>query len=287
LLAPLLFGATVRLCDRFAPERVLTAIQSHRVTVFPGVATMFRRLLNSHEFTRDSLASLRVVTSGAAPCPAELCTEWEQKTGVRILCGYGATEVPRTLSYCEGESGDVPNAAGKILPGVEVKIIDEQGKPLPPGEVGELVIKSPSAMTGYLDRPQETREVLADGWFFSGDLGMLLPGGYVRLAGRKRERILRGGYSVFPSEVEAVLMSHPSVAEAAVAAIPHEDLGEEVAAFVSLKPETSMSAEEIIEYCRLQLAHYKYPRKVMILPELPRGRTGKVLKSELVRKYAA
>jgi long-chain acyl-CoA synthetase len=285
LLAPLLFDGTVALLERFTPENVLETIEKNRVTIFPGVATMFRRVLSSPAFAKTDVTSLRVATSGAAPCSAELCSEWEQNSGVKILCGYGATEVPRTLSYCFGDKDDGPSAAGRVMPGVEIKIVDDQGRPLPDGEVGELLIKSPSAMDGYLDHPQETTDVLSDGWFYSGDLGMLLPGGFVRLAGRKRERILRGGYSIFPQEVEAVLMSHPAVAEAAVTGVPHEDLGEEIAAFVALKPQASIAGEEIIEHCKAHLAHYKHPRKVMILPELPRGLTGKVLKSELVKRY--
>jgi long-chain acyl-CoA synthetase len=287
LLAPLLFDATAALLERFTPEKVLDSIKKYRVTVFPGVATMFRRVLSSPAFASADLTSLRAATSGAAPCPAELCLEWEQNTRVKILCGYGATEVPRTLSYSVRDTGDVPTAAGRIMPGVEIKIVDDRGVPVPDGEVGELLIKSPSAMDGYLDRPEETKEVLADGWFSSGDLGMLLPGGFIRLAGRKRERILRGGYSVFPPEVETVLMSHPAVAEAAVVGVPHPDLGEEVAAFVALKPRWETAAEDITEYCKAHLAHYKYPRRVTIIPELPRGLTGKVLKTELVKRYGA
>jgi long-chain acyl-CoA synthetase len=286
LLAPLLSGATVALIDRFNPENVLQTISRYRVTIFPGVATMFRRVLSSPAFSRDDLTSLRVTTSGAAPCPSELCLEWTQNSGVKILCGYGATECPRTLSYCFGEDDDAPIAAGRVMPGVQIKIVDDQGMPLPEGEVGELVINSPSAMSGYLDHPQETKDVLSDGWFHSGDLGVLLPGGFVRLVGRKRERILRGGYSVFPQEVESVLMSHPAVAEAAVAAVPHADLGEEVAAFIAPKPAARITDVEIIEHCKARLAHYKYPRKVMFVTELPRGLTGKVLKAELVKKYA-
>ena len=171
------------------------------------------------------------------------------------------------------------------MPGVEIKAVDEDGTPLPDGDVGELWIKSPSAMEGYLNHPDETREVLCDGWYRSGDLGAVLPGGFVRLVGRKRERILRGGYSVFPQEVEAVVISHPAVAEAAVAGVLDPDLGEEIAAFITLKASAQATGEEIIAYCKERLAHYKYPRKVVILNELPRGAMGKVLKSELLKRY--
>jgi long-chain acyl-CoA synthetase len=285
LLAPLLFGGTAVLLEHFTPEAVFAAIKKHRVTIFPGVATMFHRLLASPLFSNSDLSSLRVATSGAAPCSPALCGDWHENTGVRILCGYGATEVPRTISYTAEDVDELPGAAGRLMPGVEIKVVDEEGRPLPDGEVGELWIKSPSAMDGYLDHPDETREVLSDGWYRSGDLGAVLPGGFVRLVGRKRDRILRGGYSVFPQEVEAVLISHPAVAEAAVAGVLDADLGEEIAAFITLKASAEATEEEIIAYCKERLAHYKYPRKVTILNELPRGEMGKVLKSELLKRY--
>lgn len=287
LLAPLLLGGTVALIERFTPEGVLEAIARHRVTAFPGVATMFRRLLSSPSFSNADLSSLRVTTSGAAPCSVELCNEWRDATGVRILCGYGATEVPRTLSYFANDQEDLPGAAGRIVPGVEMRVVDEQERLLPEGEVGELLIKSPSAMEGYLDHPEETREVLFEGWYRTGDLGSVLPGGFVCLVGRKRERILRGGYSVFPQEIEAVLLSHAAIAEAAVVGVPHAELGEEIAAFITLKPLAQARSEEIIAYSKEHLAHYKYPRHVTILKDLPRGMTGKTLKSELLKSYVA
>lgn len=287
LLAPLLLGGTVALTERFTPDGVLEAIGKQRVTAFPGVATMFRRLLNSPSFATADLSSLRVTASGAAPCSEELCREWRESTGVRILRGYGATEVPRTISYVVNDPADLPGAAGRIVPGVEIRVVDEEDRTLGEEEVGELLIKSPSAMEGYLDHPDETREVLNEGWYRSGDLGVILPGGFVRLVGRKRERILRGGYSVFPQEVEAVLLSHAAIGEAAVVGVPHPDLGEEVAAFVTLKPMAQATSEEIIAHCKEHLAHYKYPRKVSVVSELPRGSMGKVLKAELLKRTVA
>ncbi len=282
LLAPLLFGATVALVERFSPEAVFEAIRKHHVTIFPGVATMFRRLLKSSLFAAADLSSLRVALSGAAPCSAELSAEWRENTGVRILCGYGSTEVPRPISYFAHDSDDYPGSIGRVVPGVELRVVDDHGRTLPKGEVGELWIKSPAAMDGYLGDPDETRAVLAEGWFRTGDLGVVLPEGLVRLVGRKRERILRGGYSVFPQEVETVLCAHPSVAEAAVVGIPHSELGEEVAAFVTLKPFAKMTSDELIAHCKARLAHYKYPRHVTILDELPRSATGKVVKAALL-----
>jgi long-chain acyl-CoA synthetase len=287
LLAPVLFGATAAMIEHFTPDVVFEVIKENRVTIFPGVATMFRRLLSSPLFPAADLSSLRLAVSGAAPCASELCGQWHQHTGVRILCGYGATEVPRSVSYFAGDPEEVADATGRLVPGVEIRVVNDAGEILTEGEVGELLIKSPAAMVGYLDDPEETRQVLTEGWFKSGDLGAVLPGGFVRLAGRKRERILRGGYSVFPHEVETVLLSHPAIAEVAVVGVPDADLGEEVAAFVALKPMAEVASEALILHCKAHLTHEKYPRKVMILEELPKGATGKILKSLLLQRYLA
>ena len=282
LLAPLLMGASVTLLERFTPEAVFNAIKRHHVTVFPAVATIFRRLLNSPALMDGDCSSLRLAVAGAAPCPWELAVEWKEKTATRIVRGYGMTELFRPLSYRAGDPTDVPEAVGKPVPGVELKIsLEKQGSA---DGVGELWIKSPAMMEGYLDAPDETNEVIADGWFKTGDLVTVSPENYVRIVGRKRERILRGGYSIFPQEVEAVLVSHPAVAEAAVVGVPDSDLGEEVAAFVSLKPMAQITSEGLLAYCKEHLARYKYPRRIAVLPELPKGPTGKILKSNLAKQ---
>lgn len=284
LFAPLLVGATVIFIERFSPEQALDAISKHRVTVFPGVATMFRRLLSSPAFATADFSSLRLAVSGAAPCPWELAQEWRSRTGTRMLRGYGMTELFRPISYLAGDPADRPEAVGRAVPGVEVCVVDETGQPLPHSKVGELWIRTPSVMDGYLSDPEETRAVLENGWFKTGDMATVSQEGFIQIVGRKRERILRGGYSVFPQEVEAVLLSHPAVAEAAVVASPDPDLGEEVAAFVVLKQGAKATGEEIISYCQERLAAFKYPRHVTLLERLPRGATGKVLKSELMKE---
>jgi long-chain acyl-CoA synthetase len=283
LLATLLVGGAVALVDRFAPETVLAAIRDRGVTVFPGVATMFRRLLDAPALSRDAFAGVRMCLSGAAPCPWELAREWRERTGVRIYRGYGLTELFRPISYLADDPSDRPDAIGQPVPGVEVRIVDDEGRALAAGEIGELLICTPAAMDGYLDAPEETRAVLADGWFRTGDLAALTGDGYVRIEGRKRERILRGGYSVFPREVETVLVGHPAVAEAAVVGAPHPELGEEVVAFVVLRAGAAAEREELIAYCKDRLAAFKYPRRVTVLERLPRASTGKVLKARLLK----
>jgi long-chain acyl-CoA synthetase len=283
LLAPLLAGATVVLIERFIPETVAAALASDGVTVLPAVATMFGRLLDVQGFSGS--AQLRLGVSGAAPCPWELAETWRARTGTRIVRGYGMTELFRPLSYLAAEPTDHPDCVGRPVPGVEVRVVDDEGRALPAGAVGELLIRTPAAMEGYLGSPDETLAVLRDGWFYTGDLARLTADGYVAIAGRKRERILRGGYSIFPAEVEAVLLAHPAVVEAAVVPVPHGELGEEVAAFVVLRSGGEAGAEQLIAWCRERLAAFKYPRHVTIVAALPRSPTGKILKAQLRESY--
>jgi long-chain acyl-CoA synthetase len=281
LLAPLLAGATVRLVERFTPDGVADLLARGDASVFPAVATMFRRLLDLDGFR--AAPALRLALSGAAPCPWELAREWRARTGVRILRGYGMTELFRPISYLAADTADLPDAIGHAVPGVELRIVDDGGRSLTPGEIGELLIRSPASMDGYLGADDETRAVLDGGWFHTGDLASVTAEGWVRVTGRKRERILRAGYSVFPSEVESVLLAHPEIAEAAVVGVPHPELGEEVAAFVALRPGARTNADDLVAYCRDRLAAFKYPRRVTIVAALPRSATGKVLKARLPR----
>jgi len=281
LLAPILAGARVAIVESFTPPAALAAIAQHGVTVFPGVATMFRRLLDTPTLDPSQLATLRVAVSGAAPCPWDLAQEWRERTGVRILRGYGMTELFRPISYRADDARDLPESIGRPVPGVELRIVNDAGRPQPAGETGELWIRSPAVMEGYLEAQEETRAVLADGWFRTGDLATISSDGFVAIAGRKKELILRGGYSVVPAEVEAVLLTHPAVAEAAVVGVPHPDLGEEVAAFVTLRAGAAVDPATLIAHCRERLAGYKYPRRVTVLDALPKSATGKVLKTQL------
>ncbi len=271
LLAPLLAGATVVLQERFGPEETLAAIARHRATAFPGVATMFQRILESPALLTADLSSLRLAVSGAAPCPWALAQQWRERTGVRILRGYGMTELFRPISYLAADPVDRPDAIGRAVPGVELRLVED-----------ELWIRSPAAMDGYLRAPEETAAVLgAGGWFRTGDLATISEDGYVSIVGRKKELILRGGYSVVPGEVEQALLGHPAVAEAAVVGVAHPELGEEVAAFVVLRPGARADAPELIAFCRARLAGYKYPRRITVVDAMPKSATGKILKARL------
>jgi long-chain acyl-CoA synthetase len=189
---------------------------------------------------------------------------------VRIVRGYGMTELFRPISYLAAEATDLPDSIGRAVPGVELRLVDD-----------ELWIRSPAAMDGYLRAPEETAAVLDGGWFKTGDLAAISPEGFVSIVGRKRELILRGGYSVVPGEVEATLLGHPAVAEAAVVGVAHAELGEEVAAFVTLRSRAAAHPDELIAFCRARLAGYKYPRRITIVDELPKSATGKILKGKL------
>jgi long-chain acyl-CoA synthetase len=278
LLAPLLSGATVRLVERFVPETVARTLEADGVTVLPAVATMFRRLLDAG-FAGAS--RLRLGVSGAAPCPWDLAETWRSRTGVRIVRGYGMTELFRPLSYLADDPTDHPECVGRPVPGVEIRVIDDGGLAVAPGEQGELLIRTPAAMDGYLGGAEDTSAVLVDGWFRTGDLARVTADGYVAIVGRKRERIKRGGFSVFPAEIEAVLVTHPAVAEAAVAGVPDSALGEEVVAWIALKPGLHADADELIGWCRERLAPFKYPRLIRFVAALPRSAAGKVLKARL------
>jgi long-chain acyl-CoA synthetase len=279
LLAPLLHGVTVRIVERFVPEAVAALVADGAVSVLPGVATMFHRLLEVPGFAGGP--RLRLGVSGAAPCPWEVASAWRARTGARIVRGYGSTEMFRPLSYRADDPADHPECVGRPVPGVAIRVIDDDGLEVRAGEEGELLIRTPAVMDGYLDDPTETAAVLSDGWFRTGDLARVTADGYVTIVGRKRERIKRGGYSIFPTEVETVLLTHPAVAEAAVIGVPDAALGEEIAAFVALKPGLAASADDLIAWCRERLAAFKYPRKVTLVTALPRSATGKILKSRL------
>ena len=281
LMAPLLAGASVVFLPRFSPEDAVALIAQERITVFPGVATMFRRILDSGATEGGDFSSLRYSLSGAAPCPWDLAEAWKAATGVRIVRGYGMTELFRPISFSPEDARDVPDSIGRAAPGVDLRIVDDDGGDLATGDSGELWIRSPARMIAYLNRPEETREVLEGDWFKTGDLATVSGDGFVRIVGRKKDMILRGGYTVAAGEVEAVLLGHPGIAEAAVVGVPHQELGEDIAAFVALEPGAEVLPEEIIEYCKERMAAYKYPRHVRIQDALPRGPTGKFLKGQL------
>ena len=285
LLSPLLLSATAVLVPRFSPKAVLSSIEQYKATVFSGVATMFRRMLDSGVLDKDGLSSLRFCTSGAAPCPWELAQEWREASGVRIVRGYGMSELFRPICFSPDDTMEIPESIGHAPEGVTVKLVDETGNPMDddPEKVGELWIKSPACMTEYVDRPEDTAAVLEEGWFKTGDLARITQEGLVCIVGRKKEIILRGGYTIAAGEIEAALAAHPEIAEVAVIGMPDRELGEEIAAYVAFRPGCSVAEEDLANFCKRRLSSYKYPRIFRFVAELPKNATGKIDKTQLQR----
>jgi long-chain acyl-CoA synthetase len=277
------FAGTLVLIPRFEPGVVLDAIERHRCTIFSGVPTMYFGLLQADVSGRD-LSALRVGVSGGAAIPGEVIRAFEEKfSGVVTLEGYGLSETASTTTFNVSAEQRKVLSIGKPIWGVQTRVADEDGKPLPPGpgNVGEILIRGHNVMKGYYKQPEATAEAFRGGWFHTGDLAYADDDGYLFIVDRKKDLVIRGGYNVYPREIEEVLFAHSAVAEAAVIGKPDEKLGEEILAFVVLKPGAAVTPEEIIAYCRERLAAYKYPRDVRIAVELPKGPTGKILKQEL------
>jgi long-chain acyl-CoA synthetase len=277
------FGATMSLVPRFDVTKVLEVMQRDGVTVFEGVPTMYVALLQHPNLAAYDVSKLRVGVSGGAPIPAEVLDSFEEKFGIVILEGYGLTETASTTTFNVSAEERRIYSVGKPIWGVEVQIWDDDNRPLPAGsdQVGEIVIRGVNMMRGYFGNPEATAEAFAGGWFHSGDLGYRDQDGFYFIVDRKKDLIIRGGYNVYPREIEEVLYAHPAVAHAAVVGVPDERLGEEIKAYVETKPGTTATEQELIEYVKTRVAAYKYPRMVEFRADLPKGPTGKILKKEL------
>ena len=275
-------GGTIVLLPRFEPREAFALMQKHRINLFAGVPTMYFALLNFPEADQYDLSSLQYSVSGGSAMPVEVMRAFDEKYKVNILEGYGLSETSPVASF---NVLDRPKKAGSIglpLIGVEFKLVDAEGKTISePMVAGEIAIRGPNVMKGYYKRPEANRESIKHGWFYTGDIAQRDAEGYYFIVDRKKDMIIRGGFNVYPREVEETLYAHPAVAEAAVIGIPHESHGEEVKAVLALKPGMKASSEEIIAYCKEHLAAYKYPRVVEFRDSLPKTATGKILKREL------
>jgi long-chain acyl-CoA synthetase len=274
-------GACLALLPRFEPEAALDLMQDLGATVFLGVPTMYAAMLNHPERERFDLGSLRTCVSGGQSLPVEVLRGFEETFGCKILEGYGLSETSPVACQNRPDRERKAGSIGIPVEGTEMKIVDDAGGELPDGEVGEILIHGPNVMKGYWRRPDATAETIRDGWLHSGDLGRRDSDGYFYVVDRKKELIIRGGYNVFPREVEEVLYEHPDVREAAVVGFPDPEHGEEIGAAVVLREGASATAEDLREHVRSQLAAYKYPRRIWFLDELPKGPTGKILKREI------
>lgn len=269
-------GYTMILLERFDARKVLEGIERHRCTVFMGVPTMYIKLLEMEDHKYD-LSSMRLWTVGSAPMPVDAMEKFKEKYGFELLERYGMTETAVVIASNPLRGKRKPGSVGLPIPGVEVRIVDDEDNELPVNEVGEIVVRGPNVMKGYWNRPQETEEAFRKGWFHTGDLGKIDEEGYLHIVGRKKEMIISGGFKIFPREVEEVLHAHPKVKEVAVVGIPDPVRGESVKAFIVLKDGMTASDEELDEYCRNNLAAFKVPRIYEFVSSLPRTPSGKIL----------
>ncbi|MEA2299919.1 MAG: long-chain acyl-CoA synthetase [Solirubrobacteraceae bacterium] len=270
------------LIPRFDPAKALEVIQRDRVNVFEGVPTMYSAMLNLPNRDDFDTSTLRVCASGGASLPVELMRSFEAAFDCKILEGYGLSETSPVASFNHPDRERKAGSIGTPIEGVEMKVVGEAGETLPPGEVGEILIRGHNVMKGYWRKPQDTAAAIdAEGWFRTGDMAIVDDDGYFFIVDRKKDMIIRGGYNVYPREVEEVLYEHPSVREASVVGIPHDELGEEVGAAVALRDGAQATEDELRDFVRDRVAAYKYPRRVWFVDDLPKGPTGKILKREI------
>ncbi len=274
-------GATITLLPRFEPVKAFEVLARDKVTIFAGVPTMYFYLLNHPEADQYDLSTLRRCVSGGAAMPVEVMHAFNKKYNVTILEGYGLSETSPVASFNHLDREPKPGSIGTPIWGVEMRVVNPEGQPVAAGELGEIVIRGHNVMKGYYKRPEATAEAIRHGWFHTGDLARIDEDGYFFIVDRVKDMIIRGGFNVYPREIEEVLYGHPAVAEAAVIGVPDPAMGEEIRAVIALKPGHTASEQEIIDYCSERLAAYKYPRSVEFREVLPKTATGKILKREL------
>src|SRR3954453_17358937 len=274
-------GGTLSLIPRFDPDKALEIIERDRVTVFEGVPTMYVAMLHSDKADDADASCLRLCVSGGSAMPGEVLRAFEEKFGCKILEGYGLSETSPVASFNHPDKERKVGSIGTPISGVEMRVVDDDGNEVEQGEVGEIAIRGPNVMKGYWRKDDETQKAIKGGWFHTGDMAKVDDEGYFFIVDRKKEMILRGGYNVYPREIEEVLYEHPAIAEAAVVGVPDDKMGEEVGAAIALKEGESVDEGELRSFVKEQVAGYKYPRKIWFVDELPKGPTGKVLKREI------
>jgi malonyl-CoA/methylmalonyl-CoA synthetase len=279
----LLSGATMLWLDRFDARRVIELLP--QATVMMGVPTFYTRLLDEPGFDRNACRNIRLFVSGSAPLLAETWREFERRTGHAILERYGMSEIlMHTGNPLHGQRR--PGSVGRPFAGSAVRIVDAEDRELPTGEIGSVLVKGPNVFAGYWRMPEKNaEEFTADGWFRTGDLGLLGTDGYLTLVGRAKDLVITGGLNVYPPEVEAVIDELPGVVESAVIALPHRDLGEAVTAVVKPRDAT-LDEATVIAHCKAKLAAFKVPKRVLLVTELPRNAMGKVQKKLLRDRHA-
>ena len=278
-------GSRTVLLPRFEPKATLEAMEREKVNFWVGVPTMYWALLKYVEETGYDIGKIKehmkVPTSGGAPMPVEVMKEFERVFGLRILEGYGLSETSPLACFNHFERPSKPGTVGQAIFGVDVRCFDDNDNEVERGTRGEVVIRGSNVMKGYYKRPDATAEAFRNGWFHTGDIGIMDDEGYLAIVDRKKDMILRGGYNIYPRELEEVIMTHPAVSLVAVIAVPDERLGEEVKACIVRKQGAEITEDEMIEWCKTQFAANKYPRYIEFRDELPVGNTGKIFKRAL------
>lgn len=284
LIIPMALASTTLPLPRYVPQDVLRLIARHKPTVFPGAPSVYISLLQQKNLAQFDLKSIQICVSGSAPLPREVFRRFQEATGASILEGYGLTEAS-PITHCNplGRQGQKANSIGMPLPGTDARIVDMEGGSLtlPPGKMGELIVRGPQIMNGYWRRPDETASALRNGWLYTGDLATMDEDGYFYIVDRKKDMVIVGGYNVYPREVDEVLLEHPKVEEAVSVGITDHIRGEALKAYVVPRSGEELSKAEIIAWCRRKLASYKVPRLVEFRRELPRTIVGKVLRRAL------
>jgi long-chain acyl-CoA synthetase len=281
LNASIYLGLTIRLWPAFNVEELFSAIEEEENSILIAVPTIFNRLAELADVRSPKRSNIRFCVSGGASLPVEVLRRFESRFRTTIYEGYGLTECSPVCVENPFGRQTRPGSIGFPIPGFEARIVNDQDEDVSVGAVGELIIHGPGVMKGYHNQPEATAEALRGGWLHTGDLARRDEDGYIYIVDRKKEMIIRGGYNVYPREIEEILYTHPDVMEAAVVGIPHLDLGEEVAAAVVLRQGAYATSEELKQFIKERVAPYKYPRRIHLVKELPKSHTGKILKRTL------
>ena len=279
----ILAGSALVLIPRFVPKTVLQQMHQHKVTHIAGVPTMFIGLLafaekHGGDYLGEIADTLKVAISGGASMPVEILKQFEAKLNVPVIEGYGLSESSPVAAFNHLEYERKPGSIGQPLPGVTMKVVDDKGNEVPQGKEGELLIRGHNVMKGYYKKPEETAKTVVDGWLHTGDIVRMDEDGYVYVVDRLKEVIIRGGYNIYPRDIEETFMTHPDVHLVAVIGIPHKTFGEEVKAFIIPKEGTTTTSKEFVAWGHERLADYKFPRQIELVDSLPMTATGKIMK---------
>jgi long-chain acyl-CoA synthetase len=265
----------------FDPKEVLSMIEKYRITHFSGVPAMYRMLLNHPDFNHYDLSSLESCSIASAPVTEELYKAFTTKFNCTMSEVYGLTEAVAVVTISRADMPRKQGSSGVPLPGVELRIVDAEDKELPPYEQGEITVKGPNVMKGYYKNPEETKEALRGGWLHTGDIGYVDEEGSLYVTDRKKDMIIKGGYNIYPSEIEKYILEHPVVREVGVVGVPHEKYGEDVFAFAVLKDGKKISERELIDYIQSRISKFKAPSRIEFVDDLPKNLVGKIQKQEL------